>query len=314
MQLLLLIASLFTFVEFNCENLFDCEHDSLKNDYEFLPASQRHWDSHKYWQKVNNVARAVLSCGEQDGTEWALPDMVALCEVENDSVIRDLARRSLLRKAGYEYIVTQSGDERGIDVALLYSPFSFRLISHTALRIPPEGRQHPTRDVLYACGVVRGGDTLHVLAVHAPSRASGAAQTNAYRVRVAQRVAEAVDSIRAAQQHPLIIVAGDFNDYQGDEAIRLLQEHGLTDVSAAAVGQNGARGTYKYRGRWGSLDHIFVNSLLLHNLSTCRVHDADFLIEEDERYGGVQPCRTFIGRRYHGGTSDHLPLVASFML
>ena len=240
--------------------------------------------------------------------------MVALCEVENDSVIRDLARRSLLRKAGYEYIVTQSGDERGIDVALLYSPFSFRLISHTALRILPDGRQHPTRDVLYACGVVRGGDTLHVLAVHAPSRASGAAQTNAYRVRVAQRVAEAVDSIRAAQQHPLIIVAGDFNDYQDDEAIRLLQEQGLTDVSAAAVGQNGARGTYKYRGRWGSLDHIFVNSLLLPSLGTCRVHDADFLIEEDERYGGVQPRRTFIGRRYHGGTSDHLPLVASFML
>ena len=314
MQLLLLIASLFTFVEFNCENLFDCEHDSLKNDYEFLPASQRHWDSHKYWLKVNSVARAVLSCGEQNGNEWALPDMVALCEVENDSVIRDLTRRSLLRKAGYEYIVTQSGDERGIDVALLYSPFSFRLISHTALRIPPEGRQHPTRDVLYACGQVHGGDTLHVLAVHAPSRASGAAQTNAYRVRVAQRVAEAVDSIRAAQQHPLIIVAGDFNDYQGDEAIRLLQEQGLTDVSAAAVGQNGARGTYKYRGRWGSLDHIFVNSLLLPSLGTCRVHDADFLIEEDERYGGVQPRRTFIGRRYHGGTSDHLPLVASFML
>ena len=164
MQLLLLIASLFTFVEFNCENLFDCEHDSLKNDYEFLPASQRHWDSHKYWLKVNSVARAVLSCGEQNGNEWALPDMVALCEVENDSVIRDLTRRSLLKKAGYEYIVTQSGDERGIDVALLYSPFSFRLISHTALRIPPEGRQHPTRDVLYACGQVHGGDTLHVLA------------------------------------------------------------------------------------------------------------------------------------------------------
>ena len=114
MQLLLLIASLFTFVEFNCENLFDCEHDSLKNDYEFLPASQRHWDSHKYWLKVNSVARAVLSCGEQNGNEWALPDMVALCEVENDSVIRDLARRSLLRKAGYEYIVTHLKENMSI--------------------------------------------------------------------------------------------------------------------------------------------------------------------------------------------------------
>ena len=32
-----LFVSLFTFVQFNCENLFDCQHDSLKNDVEFLP-------------------------------------------------------------------------------------------------------------------------------------------------------------------------------------------------------------------------------------------------------------------------------------
>ena len=32
-----LLVSLFTFVQFNCENLFDCQHDSLKNDVEFLP-------------------------------------------------------------------------------------------------------------------------------------------------------------------------------------------------------------------------------------------------------------------------------------
>jgi len=210
MSLSVFLVSMFTMVELNCENLFDYRHDSLKNDYEYLPGATRHWNQGRYWTKLNNIGRTIIACGRQENG-WQVPDLVALCEVENDSVIRDLTRRSLLRKAGYEYIVTQSGDERGIDVALLYSPFSFRLISHTALRIPPEGRQHPTRDVLYACGQVHGGDTLHVLAVHAPSRASGAAQTNAYRVRVAQRVAEAVDSIRAAQQHPLIIVAGDFN-------------------------------------------------------------------------------------------------------
>lgn len=33
----LLLASLFTLIELNCENLFDTRHDSLKNDTEFLP-------------------------------------------------------------------------------------------------------------------------------------------------------------------------------------------------------------------------------------------------------------------------------------
>ena len=27
----------------NVENLFDCRHDSLKDDLEFLPESSRHW-------------------------------------------------------------------------------------------------------------------------------------------------------------------------------------------------------------------------------------------------------------------------------
>lgn len=40
MSLSVLLVSLFTFVQFNCENLFDCQHDSLKNDVEFLPTGR----------------------------------------------------------------------------------------------------------------------------------------------------------------------------------------------------------------------------------------------------------------------------------
>lgn len=43
MGLSLLLLSFFTFVELNCENLFDTRHDSLKNDTEFLPTSAHHW-------------------------------------------------------------------------------------------------------------------------------------------------------------------------------------------------------------------------------------------------------------------------------
>ena len=40
--------SRFTIVELNTENLFDARHDTLKNDYEFLPNSARHWTRAKY--------------------------------------------------------------------------------------------------------------------------------------------------------------------------------------------------------------------------------------------------------------------------
>ena len=52
--------------------------------------------------------------------EMDTPALVALCEVENDSVLRDLTRYSVLREAGYRYVITHSPDERGINVALLY--------------------------------------------------------------------------------------------------------------------------------------------------------------------------------------------------
>src|SRR3712207_8786524 len=48
----------------------------------------------------------------------------------NDSVLTDLTKKSLLRNARYEYVMTDSPDERGIDVALLYSPF--RSEEHTS--------------------------------------------------------------------------------------------------------------------------------------------------------------------------------------
>ena len=120
MFLTLLLSGLLTFVELNCENLFDYHHDEGKDDTEYLPEATRHWTKQRYWRKLNHIAQELLSCSD-DG----IPDLIALCEVENDSALIDLTKRSLLRNAGYEYLMTNSPDLRGIDVALLYSPFTF---------------------------------------------------------------------------------------------------------------------------------------------------------------------------------------------
>jgi hypothetical protein len=43
----------FRVMEYNVENLFDCRHDSLKQDTEFLPGSVRNWMYRRFQDKVN---------------------------------------------------------------------------------------------------------------------------------------------------------------------------------------------------------------------------------------------------------------------
>ena len=312
MTLSMLLISLFTFVELNCENLFDCRHDSLKNDTEFLPDGAYHWTRTRYWQKLDRIGQTILSCGVKEQT-WQLPDMVALCEVENDSVLHDLTRRSLLRNARYDYVMTNSPDERGIDVALMYSPYSFRLIGSHSVRVKPIKGMRPTRDILYASGVTASGDTLHVIVAHLPSRRGGEKYSRPFRMMAARQVAAVIDSIyNKVSAEAKIFVAGDFNDYSNSESMQLLCSKRMIGVSKGAKGHNGAKGTYRYQGLWGSLDHILVSIPLADIATECYVNDAEFLIERDEKYGGVKPRRNYLGPRYLNGFSDHLPLVARF--
>ena len=297
-----------TIVELNTENLFDTRHDTLKNDYEFLPDSPRHWTRTKYWQKLNRIGQTIIACGE-DSSGWTLPDIVGLCEVENDSVLFDLTRRSLLRKARYEYVMTASNDARGIDVALLYSPFSFRLIKADTIRVIPMKEMRPTRDILYVEGEIESGDTLHVFLLHAPSRMGGELYSRPFRKHVMEQLCNVIDSLRRQYVEPKLLVMGDFNDYADSPSLQLAYEHGLINVSAEAHGCNGAKGTYRYHGAWGSLDQILVSENLRSWVIDCRINDARFLLEEDTKYGGVKPRRNYNGMRFNNGFSDHLPLV-----
>lgn len=308
----LLLSILFTFIELNCENLFDTRHDSLKNDLAFTPEGNYRWTRTRYWHKLNHISQELVALGEDSVEGWRLPDMVALCEVENDSVMRDLTRRSLLRRADYEYVMTHSPDERGIDVALLYNPHAFLLLRHDSIRVTPVPGMRPTRDILYASGLTADSDTLHVFVLHTPSRRGGERASRPFRMAVAHRLGCAIDSLMARNREARIIVAGDFNDYADSPAPRYLCARGLENVSSGALGCHGAKGTYRYRGDWRSLDHILCSPVLARKLKACFIGDLPFLLEEDATYGGKRPHRTYLGPRYQQGYSDHLPLVARF--
>lgn len=316
----LILSSLLTFVELNCENLFDTVHDSLKNDMEYTPESEYHWTNTRYWKKLNDIAKEIIALGGDENqpslasSQWQLPDFVAMCEVENDSVMVALTKRSLLRHARYEYLMTQSPDERGIDVALMYSPASFRPIRSYSIRIKQLPGTRPTRDILYASGLLVSDDTLHIFVVHAPSRRGGEVASRPYRLQVANQLASAVDSIYAINAHAHVMVTGDFNDYSDSPALDSLYRHRLVNISADAMGRNGAKGTYRYHGEWRSLDQMLCSPALAACKEDCKIGDLRFLLEEDEKYGGMKPFRTYIGPKYKGGYSDHLPLVARFRI
>ena len=288
------------FIELNCENLFDTRHDEGKQDEEFTPEGTRRWTRTRYWRKLNAIGQDILSCAEQ------LPSLVALVEVENDTVMHDLTRRSLLRNAGYEYLMTESPDVRGMNVALLYQPARFRPICYDALEVPTLPDMRPTRQILYVKGETQRGDTLHFFVVHAPSRYGGELETRPYRRQVIDVLSTALDTLMEKN----VVVAGDFNDYAESPSVQMLTTTGLLNVSVNATGAEGrAKGTYRYRGEWHSLDHILLSPTLSERLYSIYINDATFLLEPEDIYGGWKPRRTFNGYRYQRGFSDHLPLV-----
>lgn len=312
-------------VEWNVENLFDTVHDYGHDDHEFLPEGTHRWNSQRYFSKISLVARTLAALG---GTMPA--DLVALCEVENDSVMVQLTRRSLLASLGYDYVMTNCNDSRGIDVALMYQPMMFKPISVQSLPVPHDTlSESPTRDILFVSGEITTGEVVHFFLCHFPSRVGGRRDTAPYRMRAAEVVKRKADSLMQANPLAKIVITGDFNDEPHDTCIAQTLKASVPQPTSAGIDAQrlyvlsarleaggGIQGTYKFRGRWNRLDNVIVSGSLLaetEGLSTSEAHCAigalPHLLEEDGDRGEVKPRRSFLGPAWHGGVSDHLPLV-----
>ncbi len=333
----------FCIASYNVENLFDCSDNPLRADDEYLPHGQRRWSHRRYRTKLNEVAKTLLALGH-DGEP---PTLVGLCEVENDTVLQALTRQSPLRRVGYRYVITSSADVRGINVALLYRPDRFRLLSARSIRANLPGKR-PTRDVLHISGTFitpsACSDTLDLFLLHLPSRMGGTHQTEPYRLHVAQAARTAIDSICRVRQRPCLLVMGDFNEGpQGPVLTQAFRTSLLPSTpSAPPTGTSlyqllsprrpsslsTIKGSYKYQGHWELIDHLLASGTLLHSPQspstptghlhllpeTAQVAPLPFLLTADRLYGGHCPLRTYYGATYLGGLSDHLPLVVEGLI
>ncbi len=283
----------------NVENLFDSFDDPLKNDNEFLPGAERHWTWKRFEAKRDGIAQTIVAVADQTGE---LPALVGLAEVENRLVVSQLVRKTMLEDLGYGFVHRESPDERGIDVALLYRKDFFRIVAVDSLRVPG----FATRDILYVC---LAPESLHVFVVHLPSKRGGGRATDERRQAALQVLGRAVDSLLRIDADSRILVMGDFNEAAITVAGLAAPPFAASSTAVAAstpAPPAAAPGTIKYHGRWEQIDHFFVSPSMEGQM---QIFAPPFLLEDDPAYLGTKPRRTYIGPRYHGGLSDHLPII-----
>ena len=312
----------FNILFYNTENLYDTFDDTLTNDNDFLPRGKMHWTKAKYELKLNNISKVFLSTGIEP------PAIIGLAEIENKKVLYDLCHKTPLEKFDYKIIHINSPDKRGIDVGFLYQSSIFEPINKEYIRINFEtDSSRKTRDIIYIKGVISHSDTIHLFFNHWPSRLGGEIESQGSRAFVAHKLHQKADSVFAHSTNPNIVIMGDFNDEPDNESLlhvlnalpdtMNVKNNKLYNLSYYWLKNIVNIGTHKYKGKWAILDQIIVSSNMLKpskNRIFCKAGFAsivseNFLLQEDNVYGGIKPFRTYSGFKYMGGYSDHLPIV-----
>lgn len=302
---------------YNVENLFDTYDDPLTKDDEFTPFGVKHWTKNRYMIKMRQLAEVMDSVGSG---EWPL--VIGLAEVENRRVLEDLTTKTVLADGGYGIVHQDSPDRRGIDVAMLFRKDCLDVQKVDFLTIPfPEDTTIRTRDILYAETVLGHRDTLHFFVCHFPSMIGGEQQSEWRRERAAAVIQYKVDSLFQQNKEAGIVILGDLNGRANTPAQKVLgtkkpdkriKAEELYNTGYYLLKKN--YGSYRYKGRWQTIDHLIVSGGLLSGNNRCQtsrhltVYAASFLLEEDKTYFGFKPRPTYRGPRYIGGPSDHLPV------
>lgn len=276
-----------TVMFYNVENLFDTSDDSTKNDNEFLPDSKKRWTNSKWKKKTYKISQVIAAAN--------FPDIIGLCEVENKIVLEKLTKSNLLWRHHYKILHIESNDKRGIDVALLYKENKLDLYSVKANPIHLSGAR-ATRDILSAT-FLHHSDTFSVFVNHWPSRYGGKKKSIPKRIKASIQLKHLLDSVRFNHSNHKSIAMGDFNDEPNDSSLKVFKDFNFP--------LSNSQGTIKYKGKWQNFDQFILSK---NSTVASKVLRFDFLLEEDKKYGGLKPFRTYYGPRYNNGFSDHLPI------
>ncbi len=305
---------------YNLENLFDTINEEGVTDEEFTPLGKNTWIPDRYLEKLDNMSRAIAAIGVGEYT----PDgavLLGVCELENASVMQDLANTEALKDRNYKFVHYDSPYYRGMDVALFYQPKYFTVLNSDSHGLKyPEIEGFNTRDQLVVTGIL-DGDTISVIVNHWPSRSGGEKRSKPLREAAADLSRHISDSLLNINPNARIIVMGDLNDDPTNKSV----QKNLNSVDKAegmkadqfynpyAKLHAQGIGSLGYRDAWNLFDQILVSKALTgkdyssYKFYQAKVFNAKFLTQQEGRFKGY-PWRTYSYGAYIGGFSDHYPV------
>jgi len=287
---------------YNVENLFDTIDSPNTKDEEFLPSSEKEWDSYRYNYKLNQLEKVFSKIIEKEN-EKNLPDIIGLCEVENKFVIEALLKTPVFKNHNYFIVHKESPDGRGIDCALLVNR-KLEVLQNDFIQINNPKESRTTRDIVYSKLKFKN-QIFNVFVNHWPSRWGGQEASNHKRVFVAEVLRKYID--KNTSQNDFNLIMGDFNDYPSNESLdEILVKDDLLNLMSTS--QVSGLGSYNYRGNWNWLDQIIVSKeVSSFKLIKFGAFKEDFMMYTNKK-GEVYPSRSFGGNNWYGGYSDHLPV------
>ncbi|MDX2360378.1 MAG: endonuclease/exonuclease/phosphatase family protein [Crocinitomicaceae bacterium] len=309
---------------YNLENLFDTIVDPDANKIlqaDFTPEGSKKFDTERYYEKLGNLSKVIADLGTETTPDG--PAVLGVCEIENLQVLQDLVAMPLIKDRNYQIIQFDSPDKRGIDVALLYQEKYFKPTDSYAIPLKdPENADFFTRDQLVVSGIL-GGEEFHFIVAHWPSRRGGAEASEPKRKLAASLGRELITEIQKKSPDAKVIYMGDLNDDPDDASLKevMITEGNYSEVedgdlyNPMEIMHAAGTGSLEYRGDWFLYDQFICTSNLVdhknkfatYKFYKAEVHDVALLKQATGKYQGT-PFRTYGGRKWLGGFSDHFPI------
>jgi endonuclease/exonuclease/phosphatase family metal-dependent hydrolase len=319
------VAAQLTVMSWNVQALFDgTETGNEYGEYR----GQSGWTTEKYRARLNTLASAINSSGSP-------PDILVLVEVEDSTVLEDLAAGALA-KNGYNWTFFggDAGASLGIGVLSALPLTQTRLHSCSGMNgtIP-----RPVLEVW----VDAGGVPAVLFLCHWKSKVGGDNETEPLRQAAARLISRRLAEIEQENPGLPIIVAGDLNE-NFDEFERRNASHmtALLPDNEAAAELAGVRtdflvlsaqkppvatyfpenpallyspwvdevstGSYHYQDAWETIDHFLLNASLFDGFGW---DFAEYRVLNREPFVNSKGLPSAYNPRTGNGLSDHLPLV-----